>query len=179
MNRTALLGLAALACSASPRAPDAPPAAPAPSAAATPFVTPEELTAAPARLELAELTLNQNREPGLFLRADGTVEVPGGRVLGRLGKDGRFLDRDGRLLAELTDDGEILDGKGDYLPVTIEGAKVKLLKENREIELRDDGTLVGANPSAPAVTIVGLTPKTRRAALFLLVLSAYPVRSGS
>jgi hypothetical protein len=144
-----------------------------------PFVTPDELTAAPARLALAELTLNQDQKPGLLLRADGTVEMPDGRVLGRLGRDGRFTDREGRLLAELTDEGEIIDAKGDYLPVTIEGARVKLLKENRVIELRDDGTLVGTNPGAPSVTISGLTPETRRAALFLLVLSAFPVRSGS
>jgi hypothetical protein len=177
MNWIVFAPLAALgACSGA--APTPPPAA-APSPLAAPAVTPEELTRAPARLELAELTLNQNRVPGLVLHADGTVEVPDGRVLGRLGRDGRFSDREGRLLAELTADGEIVDGKGDYLPVVIDGAKVKLLKDNRVIELRDDGTLVGANPAGPVVTISGLTPGTRRTALFLLVLSAYPIRSGS
>jgi hypothetical protein len=184
MTRIASLGLVALAaCSGSPRtSPNAPPTSSTTAtaaASAVPFVTPEELTAAPARLELAELTLNQNQKPGLLLRADGTVSLPDGRVLGRLGKDGRFTDREGRLLAELTDDGEVVDAKGDYLPVTIQGSQVKLLTENRVIELRGDGTLQGTNPSAPTVTISGLTPKARRAALFLLVLSAYPVRSGS
>jgi hypothetical protein len=162
------------ACSGAARTPTA-----SGSPMAAPSVTPEQLTAAPPLLELAELTLNQDRKPGLVLRADGTVQVPDGRVLGRLGRDGRFLDRKGELLAELTAEGEIVDAKGDYLPVVIDGTSVKLLKENRVIELRSDGTLAGANPAAPVVTISGLTPKTRRTALFLLVLSAYPVRSGS
>ena len=142
-------------------------------------MTAEELTAPAKHLEVGELTLDQNQKPGLVLHADGTVEGPDGAVLGELGRDGRFVADDGRLLAELTTDGEILDATGNYLPVVIEGTRVKLLKENRVIELRDDGTLAGANPAAPVVTIRGLTARTRRAALFLLVLSAYPVRSGS
>ena len=142
-------------------------------------MSPEELTAPAKHLELGELTLNQNQTPGLVLHADGTVEGPGGTVLGQLGRDGRFLGRDGRVLAELTEEGEILDASGNYLPVLIDGTRVKLLKENRVIELREDGTLEGANATAPLVTIQGVTPSTRRAALFLLVLSAYPVRSGS
>jgi hypothetical protein len=178
MNRTlasgALLSVA-LACSAPP-----PKAAATPAATnAAPVVTPEELTAPVRHLELGELTLNRNAEPGLVLHADGTVEAPGGGPLGQLGQDGRFLERGGRVVAELTADGEILDANGEYLPVVIEGARVKLLKENRVIELTDEGTLVGANPGGPVVTITGVTPKTRRTALFLLVLSAYPARSGS
>ena len=45
------------------------------------------------------------------------------------------------------------------------------------VTLRDDGTLEGTSPQGPVVTIRGATAKTRRTALFLLVLSAYPVRS--
>jgi len=159
--------------------PDARPGA-RPNAQSAPSVTPEELTAAPGHLELEPLTLSQNGRPELTLRADGRVERSDGRVLGTLGRDGRFLDPRGQLLAELTSEGEILDGAGEYLPVTIdrEGA-AKLLKENRRIELHDDGSLAGANPSGPVVTVAGVTARTRRTAMFLLVLSAYPVRPRS
>jgi hypothetical protein len=174
MNWTsALWPLCVFACSAQPPAP----VNAAPQSA--PTMTPAELTAPARHLELGELMLNQGQTPGLILHGDGTVESPDRGVLGQLGQDGRFLAPDGRVLAELTQDGEILDANGNYLPVLIEGSRVKLLKDNRVIELREDGTLHGANPSAPVVTIRGLTSSTRRAALFLLVLSAYPVRSGS
>jgi hypothetical protein len=176
MNRTSafwVLGTCLLACSARKPVPaNVPPQA-------APAITPEELTGPARHVELGELTLNQNQKPGLVLHADGTVEGPAGTVLGQLGRDGRFVGRDGRLLAELTVDGEILDANGDYLPVVIDGSAVKLLKDNRVIQLREDGTLSGINSNAPVVTIAGVTPRTRRAALFLLVLSAYPVRSGS
>jgi hypothetical protein len=174
MNWTsALWPFCLFACATQPPAPvnAAPESAPA--------MTPAELTAPAKHLELGELTLNQDQKPGLILHGDGTVVSPDRGVLGQLGQDGRFLARDGRVLAELTQDGEILDASGNYLPVLIEGSRVKLLKDNRVIELREDGTLHGVNPGAPVVTIRGLTSSTRRAALFLLVLSAYPVRSGS
>lgn len=156
------------------------PASATPVATAAPTVTPEELTAAPGHVELAALTLNQNGAPGLVLRADGTVERPDGRVLGTLGRDGRFLDANGKLLAEFTPDGEIVDGQGEFLPVTIDSTgTANLLKENRRIALLEDGSIEGTNPNGPVVTVQGVTPRTRRTAMFLLVLSAYPVRPGS
>lgn len=113
-----------------------------------------------------------------MLRKDGSVyELPAEKELGKLGVDGRFVSPDGKTLAELTADGEIVTGKGDYLPVTIDSSgAVRLLKENRVIRVKDDGALDGANPGGPAVRFDGVTPKTRRAAMFLLVLASYPVR---
>jgi hypothetical protein len=175
--RTVVLPLFAGACAATPPASTA--EAPARSAPEVPSVTADELTRVEA-LTLGDLTLTQNGAPGLVLARDGTVSLPDQRVLGKLGSDGRFLDPRGALLAELTADGEIITGRGEYLPVTIDRAgTIRLLKENRSIRLNADGTLEGANPGAPVVTVKGLTPATSRAALFLLVLSAYPVRPGS
>jgi hypothetical protein len=169
---TVVLPFFVQSCAATP-APPAPPEAPAP------HVTAEELTRE-VTLTLGDLTLTQNGAPGLVLARNGTVSAPDRRVLGTLGADGRFLDSRGELLAELTSEGEVVTGSGDYLPVSIDGAgTIRLLKENRVIRLRADGTLEGANPEAPVVTVKGLTPATARTALFLLVLSAYPVRPGS
>lgn len=179
MRATALAALLAFGCARS--APDArPPSGADGRAFAAPTVTPEELTAPPGHLELAPLTLSQNGKPELELRADGRVVRGDGRTLGTLGRDGRFLDARGELLAEFTQEGEILDRNGEYLPVTIDAdGAAKLLKENRRIELYDDGSLHGANPQGPVVQVAGLTARTRRAAMFLLVLSAYPVRPRS
>jgi hypothetical protein len=170
------LSLIAGACAGPPAAPAAGEARSVPDA---PAVTADELTRGD-QLTLGDLTLTQNGAPGLVLDQSGTVTAPGQRVLGTLGPDGRFLDPRGQLLAELTAEGEVVTGSGEYLPVSIDGAgTIRLLKENRVIRLNPDGTLQGTNPDAPAVVVKGLTPATARAALFLLVLSAYPVRPGS
>jgi hypothetical protein len=165
------------ACTATPAATPRVEAAPR-TQPEVPSVTAEELTRAD-ELTLGDLTLTQNGAPGLVLARNGTVTADQ-RVLGTLGSDGRFIDPRGRLLAELTHEGEVVTGNGDYLPVSIDDAgTIRLLKENRVIRLKPDGTLEGVNPQAPAVTVKGVTPATTRAALFLLVLSAYPVRPGS
>jgi hypothetical protein len=148
-------------------------------AEAAPSVTPEELTKARGHVAVGSLVLQQDGKPGLILRPDGNVELPGERrVLGKLSSDGRFVDARGELLARLTEEGEVVLKDDEYLPVTLaENGELRLLKENRTIVLRADGTLEGVNPNAPVVTIQGVTPRTQRTALFLLVLSAYPVRS--
>ena len=172
-----VLALFAGACAAAPPAGTA--EAPARAAPDVPSVTADELTRVD-QLTLGDLTLTQNGAPGLVLARNGTVTAADRRVLGTLGSDGRFLDPRGALLAELTADGEVVTGSGEYLPVAIDGSgTIRLLKENRVIRLNADGTLEGVNPGAPVVTVKGLTPATSRTALFLLVLSAYPVRPGS
>jgi hypothetical protein len=147
---------------------------------AAPPVTAEELTAPQGHLVLRQLTLKQNGQPGLILEEDGTVRAPNEQgSLGKLQRDGRFVDARGKVLAQLTADGEILDASGEFLPVTIDASgTVKLLTENRVVRLLDDGTLDGASPGV-TVTIEGATPETRRTAMFLLVLSGYRVRSCS
>jgi hypothetical protein len=169
----------ALTLSCSSGAPAPAQSAPLAKAEAAPSVTPEELTMAPGHVALGSLVLEQDGKPGLILRPNGSVELPGQRrVLGKLGTDGRFVDAQGVLLARLTDEGEVVLKDDEYLPVTLsKNGELRLLKENRTIVLNSDGTLAGVNPKAPVVTIQGVTPRTQRTALFLLVLSAYPVRS--
>jgi hypothetical protein len=130
-------------------------------------------------LALGELMLEQNGNPGLQLRSNGVVQLPReGKVLGRLNGDGRFTNPRGELLARLTEDGEVVLPDDEYLPVTISGeGALKLLKEGRTIQLRDDGAVEGTSPGAPVVTVRGVTPGTRRTALFLLVLASYPLRA--
>lgn len=143
-----------------------------------PAPTAQELTRAPGHLEIGAVRLSQNGKPQLIMRADGTVEMPNEqRVAGKLEHNGHFVDSQGKLIVELTEEGEVVLANGDYLPVTIdrEGG-VHLLKEGRVVRLRADGTLEGANPAGPVVTIEGAKPNTRRAAMFLLVLAAFPVR---
>lgn len=162
---------------AGPTAPVAPTAAA--SAVSAPVVTPEELTGVRGDLELAEMSLVKDGVAELVLHPDGTLEMPTEqRIAGRLERDGRFLNPQGNLLATLTPEGEVVVGDDEYLPVTIDQqGSVKLLKEGRTVRLLPDGTLDGANPSGPKITITGFSDKTRRTAMFLLVLASYQVRS--
>ena len=116
--------------------------------------------------------------PGLVLAEDGKLEdVSERRVLGTLSRAGRFVDPSGKLVAQLTPDGEIEASTGDVLPVTIAAdGTVNMLKEGRKIRLLDDGALEGANPTGPAIKFSGVTPATRRAAMFVLVLASFPVQ---
>ena len=173
------LGLALLvgACGPSATRPPSETAA-GPSA---PIVTPEELTAAPGHLVLADIRSLHNGSPALVLHPDGTLDMPGeGRIAGRLERDGRFLDPRGELLATFTPDGEIVVGEDDFLPITIdENGVVNLLKEGRTIRLLGNGVLEGANPDGPTITIEGADEQTRRTAMFLLVLASYPTRQSA
>lgn len=153
------------------------PTAPGPDTSPAPMVTPEELTAAPGHLDLAEIKLLKDGKPALVLHPDGTLDLPvEGRIAGRIERDGRFLDPRGELIATFTPEGEIVLGEDHYLPVTIdEQGQVKLLKEDRTIRLLPDGTLEGVNPNGPAITVEGADDATRRTAMFMLVLASYQV----
>ncbi len=177
----AAVAAAAAGChaAAAPPAAAPAPAAPAPVASAdsAPQTTAEDLTAPPGQLKLAAIRLLTNGKPGLVLDPDGTVEVPGKGEVGRVERDGRFLDAHDKPLLQLTPEGELVLPNGDYLPVTIDkNGAVHLLKENRVVRLHDDGTLEGANPAGPTVHVEGATPATRRTAMFLLVLAGYQLQ---
>lgn len=164
---------ALVACSSPPRLAET-----AGSRDAAPVVTPQELTMVQGHVRLGALTLEQNGKAGLELLPDGLVKVPGeGRVLGRLNGDGRFVNPRGELLAQLTEEGEVALKDDEFLPVTIgKDGDLKLLKEGRTIRLHDDGSVEGTSPNM-VITVRGVTPETRRTALFLLVLASYPLRS--
>ena len=147
-------------------------------ASAAPITTPEELTAPEGHLTLADVTLARDGKPAVSLSRDGSVmDLAKKQELGKLHRDGRFVDSRGQLVAQLTQEGEVTLPNGDFLPVTIaaDGA-VKLLKEGRELTIDGDGGVAGANPSGPAVSFSKLDAPARRAAMFLLVLVAFPTR---
>lgn len=151
----------------------------APSSAANdeaPKVSAEELTAPSGHLALGNVALEENGKPALVLASDGTLEDKReNRILGKLSSDGRFVDDSGKLRATLTAAGEVELPGGDFLPVTIgNDGSVNLLKEQRTLRLQKDGSLSGANPDGPVVKLTGVTEKTRRAAMFVLVLAAFP-----
>jgi len=148
------------------------------SAHQAPMVTPEELTGVRGHVKLGAIRLMQDGTAGLVLHPDGTLDLPGEqRIVGRLERDGRVVDPQGKLMATFTEEGELIVGQDDYLPVTISAdGVVSLLKEGRTVRLRDDGTLEGANPAGPKVTIEGFDPTTRRTAMLLLVLASFPLR---
>jgi hypothetical protein len=148
-------------------------AAPAP---VVPQTTAEELTAPEGELKFGALRLFQGAELGLTLGTDGSIDVPGRGVVGRLEHDGRFVDGHEKTLLKLMPEGELVLPSGAYLPVTMDkDGTVHLLKEGRVVRLKGDGTLEGANPSAPAIRVEGVAPATQRTAMFLLVLASYPI----
>jgi hypothetical protein len=173
-----LLGALLMGCSRSPGPSAAGPASSTPENGA-PRVTAEELTAPQGHLELGALVLERDGKPALVLAPDGALQdVSEKRALGTLGRDGRFVDPAGKLVAQLTPDGEVELPNGDVLPVTLgSDGTVNMLKEGRKVRLKDDGSLEGANPDGPVIKLSGFKPETRRTAMFLLVLAAFPVQS--
>jgi hypothetical protein len=141
-----------------------------------PVATAEDLTAPEGDLKFAALRLFKDGELGLELGADGSIDVPGRGVVGRLEHDGRFVDAHEKTLLKLLPEGELVLPSGDYLPITMDkDGTVHLLKESRTVRLKDDGSLEGANPKGPAIHVEGAGPNTRRTAMLLLVLASYPL----
>jgi hypothetical protein len=139
-------------------------------------MTAEDLTAAEGDLKFGALRLIKDGELGIELGMDGSIDVPGRGVVGRLEHDGRFVDTHDKTRLSLTPAGELVLPNGEYLPVTLDkDGAVHLLKESRVVRLKDDGALDGANPSGPTVRVEGAAPPTRRTAMFLLVLASYPI----
>ena len=144
-----------------------------------PRVTAEELTAPESLLTVGALVLERDGKPALELKQDGALDdVAEKRLLGKLAPDGSFADPTGKVVARLAADGEVELSNGDFLPATIDrDGTVNMLKEGRKVRVRDDGTLEGANPGGPVIKFTGITRDTRRTAMFLLVLAAFPVQT--
>ena len=127
-------------------------------------------------LVLGTISLGNERGAGLVLHPDGRVEVPKeNREVGVLHRDGRLLRPDGTVVARMTPEGEVWTGSGQRLPLQVtEDGKVQLDQSGPTLSIGADGVVTGGNPNAPKITIEGVTDQTRRTALFLLVLAAFP-----
>ncbi|MBX3184867.1 MAG: hypothetical protein KIT72_16220 [Polyangiaceae bacterium] len=154
-----------LACAGSP---------PPPANTAAPEVTAEELTGKPGHLTLGQLSMTHG-DKTITLHPDGRVGLMGGAELGTLERSGRFVNASGEVLAELTEEGEIMTGEDDYLPLRLnQDGELHVLDRDQRLHILEDGRL--SDPSME-VTFTGVTPETRRAAMFLLVMAAYPISS--
>jgi hypothetical protein len=116
----------------------------------------------------------------VMLRADGTLYGErAARVLGTVHPDGRFSDPQGIFLASLRDDGTIELAQGNELGIRIspEGSLQHQQYPDVEIQIREDGSIVGVDSSAesqgtdePFGSVQNITPETRMTALFVLAL---------
>jgi hypothetical protein len=126
---------------------------------------------------LGALKLTNERGNGLVLAADGAVpKVPGGEPVGTLRSDGQFVLTSGRLGPKLEPDGHVVAANGQRFPVKIAEDGAVLAPNAEPVRFDDSGRLVGGNPDAPKTEVTGITPALRKAAAFLLILAAFPVR---
>ena len=127
------------------------------------------------QLKIGPLELANAQGEALALTADGTVTVVAEhRRVGRLLPDGTFVDTDGKVDMRLTADGDVYSSTGRRLPVRVDREGVIYPPQGPPMSFDRDGRLVGGNPNAPETRVIGITPETRRAAAFLLLLAAFP-----
>lgn len=130
-----------------------------------------------AMLVIAPLRLHNASGEELVLSAAGQLEVPSRKhAVGTLQPDGRLVNGSGEALAWLTADGDVFIA-GKKLPMRLDPSGKLLLEGGSQVlSFNAAGELEGGRPEAPAVKVEGLTDDTRRTAMFLLVLAAFPRR---
>jgi len=130
------------------------------------------------KLELASIEIaKSDGSVGFKIEADGTVKKGDGTVVGTITADGKWIV-DGKVAATLTADGTITLPDGRKVPGTL-GADGTYKTGQRTVKINDDGTLSGADPNAPALVLKGVTPGSKRAAMFFLMLALTPMRDKS
>lgn len=112
-------------------------------------------------------------QPGPVLHADGSVELAG-RVVGSLATDGTMTNPAGEVLARLHEDGrlEFVSGAGAGPEIVI-APDGTLTVGDVTASFDETGTVVGGNEGAPPLRAEGLSPETRRAAMFVIALALF------
>ncbi|MDI1481783.1 hypothetical protein [Polyangium sp. y55x31] len=118
-------------------------------------------------LVLAELRVLRGDEPYLVLYRNGLL-VERGEALGTLHPNGTFVDFGGTLQIRLSSDGSVSVPAGALI-IDADGTATYRLPDAEPEVLRFDaeGRVVG---SGTPLRAVGLTPRTRRTAMFALLL---------
>lgn len=135
------------------------------------------LAAAAAELPLAPMRLITASGETLTLGAEGRVDALSkgkSRQVGWLKPDGVLLRPDGSLLVRLTPEGKILRAGGSELPVIL-AQDGTAEAPGQKLFFNDDNILEGGSPGAPEVRVEGGEKISRRTAMFLLILAAFPV----
>lgn len=132
---------------------------------------------AAAHLVIAPLKLVNANGEAVVLDAEGKLTKGDGTLVGVLGRDGRLVGADGQVKAQLTADGDVLVAGGRRLPLHLdESGALQVERGNERLEFDHQGLLKGGNPNAPKVRVEGFSEASRRTAMFLLVLAAFPTR---
>jgi hypothetical protein len=129
-------------------------------------------------LHIAELRFSDSGGDTLIVHSDGRIEA-GGQVVGSVQPDGTLVGPDATVALTLNEDGSIVDADGRALPVTVDAEGTLRSDTGQELRFTDDGSIVGENTQAPTVTVQGITPETRRTAMFVLAGLLLPVRAPS
>jgi hypothetical protein len=123
---------------------------------------------AAAKLSITALTFKIGNKMMLSLKADGTLTTGQGKDGGTLSADGK-VTREGKVMAELDlSDGSVMAG-GKKMPFTISAAG-EMANGPTKLSFNDDGTLAGAPAKMAALKVEGLSPESKRTAMYMLAL---------
>lgn len=140
----------------------------------TPIPGPEDSPA--AVLVLGDASMYEADEPGqaITLNPQGRITALG-QPIGRVHQDGRLTSLRGQTLARLREDGVVIISEVVH-PVTIDERGVARQDGAGDaIYFDGDGTLIGANPAAPAMLSTGCQGAVARTCMFILIVTATPL----
>ncbi len=173
MKQTAPLFLAI--CIAAGCTPSPTPTAPGPPRPPTPTAPGPPRTRAPNPRATPALTLSKvefldsGGDVGFVLEADGRL-VHTDKLVGQIFADGRFVDPNQRVRATLKTDGTVVGKTG--LPLGKLDATGAFQDKDRRVWFSAEGSLVSTKPEV-MIKARGLTPTSRRAAMFALIVISY------